>query len=213
MNNLFVKICGMTTSFDTLYACKCGVNAVGFIAYSKSKRFIENTEVVKIIKDMSENYDDVLKVGVFVNEKIEEIEKYIFSGINIVQLHGNETAEYIEKLKKISSGIQIWKAVRLKDKNEIIRVNEFDVDKILIDTYSANEYGGTGKVCDWGLAGNAVKIIDKPVILAGGLNPDNIREAINSVNPYGVDLSSGVEFSPGVKNHSLIKEVFNSINS
>jgi phosphoribosylanthranilate isomerase len=211
MHNIFVKICGITNKKDALFACKCGTDALGFIAYPKSKRYINCNETKKIIKNINVCYADVLKVGVFVNETVENIKMYIDAGINIVQLHGDETAEYINKIKKLNGSAQIWKAVRLKEKNEIDNVKGLDVDKFLIDTYSVDEYGGTGETGDWELAKYAVLCLDKPVMLAGGLSPENIKDAIEFVKPYGVDLSSGVEVSPGCKDHKLISELFKNI--
>jgi phosphoribosylanthranilate isomerase len=212
MDKIFVKICGITDNSDALYACRCGADAVGFIAYPKSKRYIKYSETKKIIKNLCECHTGVLRVGVFVNEAIVNIEKYIDAGVDVVQLHGDEDDEYIDKVKKINKEIQIWKAVRLKNKEEVENIKKLDVDKILIDTYSAEEYGGSGKTGDWGLAKFTVNQLDKPVILAGGLNPGNIRCAIESVKPFGIDLSSGVEISLGRKDHKLIYELFKRIN-
>ena len=212
-HKIFVKICGITNYTDALHVCKCGADAIGFIAYPKSKRYVDHSKTVEIIKRLNYVYSDVLKVGVFVNAKIEQIIKYIDAGINVVQLHGDETAEDINELRKLNRDIQLWKAVKLKSRIEIDRIWKFDVDKVLVDTYSSDEYGGTGKVGNWQLAEYALNQLDKPVILAGGLNPGNVRNAINSVMPYGIDLSSGVELCPGLKDHNLISELFKNIQN
>jgi len=218
-----VKICGITTIKDALFICKHGIKTIGFVAYFKSKRYVDCETVRNIISQTADNYTHIMFVGVFVDENIDTIIKYIESGINVIQLHGNENNEYILNLKKqinkinnklnVSNKIEIWKAVRLKSINDIISVKDFSVDKYLLDSYTKNDPGGTGKLCDWKLVLLAKSILNKDIILAGGLNASNIIDAFTIVKPFGVDISSGVEISPGIKSQSLIKEFISNINS
>ncbi|MCF7790860.1 MAG: phosphoribosylanthranilate isomerase [Victivallales bacterium] len=220
MNKVFVKICGITNYRDAESSFYYGADAIGFITWEKSRRYINTEEVNNIISDVNNHYPEKGKAGVFVNESIKKIHEYIYSGINIVQLHGNESPERVKRIKSElknkygnnNNGIQIWKAARLKDKEEIELLSQYDVDKILLDAYKPGHYGGIGKTADWELAELAVKKLKKTVILAGGLNPYNIKPAISKVKPFGVDLSSGIEYSPGKKNHKLMEEFFKQIN-
>jgi phosphoribosylanthranilate isomerase len=220
MSDFFVKICGMTNYSDALHVCRCGASAIGFIAWPKSKRYVESTKIGKIIVELNKKYEKVSKVGVFVNESFDTIVEYIREGINVVQLHGDESYEYVAELKLylqnnvpgIYRDLEIWKAMGVKSFTDIDILNKHDVDKVLIDTYRADMYGGTGEIADWKLAEIAVEKISKPVILAGGLNSENVVNAIETVKPFGVDLSSGVESAPGFKKHKLISELFKNIN-
>lgn len=215
MKKIFVKICGITNCDDAFKVCSLGVDAIGFIAYTKSKRFIE-PDLVKGIVDKLSEFKDLNKVGVFVNSSIEIISDYIRSGINVIQLHGDETQEYIEELyhkliKNSEKRIEVWKAVRPLTLEDVKKAEKFSVDKILIDTYSKNEYGGTGVKGNWKLAEYAVENFAKPIIIAGGLTPDNILDSISSIKPFGIDLSSGLESSPGIKKHELIELLFKKL--
>ena len=135
---------------------------------------------------------------------------YLKSGINVIQLHGDETMEYIFKLKKaildINQTVEIWKAARLRTEQDVILLKKYSVNKYLIDSFVKDEIGGTGVTGDWDLAKYAVNILPGPVILAGGLTQKNINDAVRKVHPFGVDISSGVEVSPGIKNHDLLKK-------
>ena len=221
MQKIFVKICGITNDLDALEACECGSNAIGFIAYTKSKRFVNYEKVRLILEKLSPDYTTVYKVGVFVDSTITEILTYVKAGINVVQLHGNENEAFICKLRAAlneyfcadsnSDACEIWKAVKLKDQSEIKKAAGFSVDKILVDTFSIGQYGGIGETGDWELAKFAVESVKKPLILAGGLNCNNVMDAIKTVSPYGIDLSSGVEKQPGIKDHRLLRELFSRI--
>jgi phosphoribosylanthranilate isomerase len=149
------------------------------------------------------------KAAVFVNADTDAIGKYIDSGVDTIQLHGDENADFAEKLKK-GFGLEIWKALRPRSKEEVDSFRSFPADKFLLDAFSASARGGTGKTADWKLAAYAVETLNAPVILAGGLKLANISEALSVVSPFGVDLSSGVEKSPGIKDEKLIKEFFSA---
>lgn len=202
---IFVKICGITNSEDAVFASGCGADALGFIAYPKSPRFINAVSVKDIVGEIPEH---VMKAAVFVNPSIDEVRKYIDAGVDVIQLHGDETAEFAEKIAEFA---EVWKAIRPESGNDILKYTDFPASKFLIDALAVTAYGGTGKTADWASAKFAVDKLKAPVILAGGLNPGNIVEAVKTVHPYGIDVSSGVEMSPGVKDHRKLSALFAEI--
>lgn len=195
-----VKICGITNIEDADVAVKAGADALGFVMYRKSPRFVEQAVVKRIVAGLP---PFVLPVGVFVNEEPERVRTLMDDcGLALAQLHGDESALYCQQL-----GRPVLKALRLKDRGTFLALAEFqgraNVRGVLIDTFSDQAYGGTGKTVDWTLAQEAARAT--PIILAGGLTPTNVAEAIAQVRPYGVDVSSGVEQSPGKKDHDKVK--------
>jgi phosphoribosylanthranilate isomerase len=144
----------------------------------------------------------ILKVGLFVNEKVSEVKKIAkYCKLDFVQLHGDEGVDYLKKLK----GLRLIKAVRLKDENSLKGLDILPCDLILLDNYSECEFGGTGKAFDWKLAKD-IKKLKKPYIISGGLTPSNVKKAVKIFLPYAVDVSSGVENKPGKKDKALVKE-------
>lgn len=195
-----IKICGITNVEDADIAVKTGADALGFIMYRKSPRWVEPAVARSIIAGLP---PFVLPVGVFVNEEAERVRTLMDEcGFVLAQLHGDESAAYCQNL-----GRPALKALRLKDRSTLLALAEFqrrtNARGFLIDTFSDQSYGGTGQTADWTLAQEAAR--SAPVILAGGLNPTNVAEAIRMVRPYGVDVSSGVEQSPGKKDHHKLK--------
>jgi phosphoribosylanthranilate isomerase len=197
---MFVKICGITRKNDYEFLKSVKADAAGFIAYAKSSRYISAGEVRRIISPGAK----IIHVGVFVDADFEFIKTYIDAGINTVQLHGNESPELAVK---ISEYAEVWKAMRARTKQDVIEHKGYPAKKFLVDSFSSKQKGGTGKTADWNLASFAVKTLEKPVLLAGGLKASNIAEALKRVHPFGIDLSSGTEISPGIKSHRLIKNV------
>ncbi len=191
-----VKICGITRLQDALMAIKFGAHAVGFIFFKDSKRYIEPDKAKEIILKLP---PFVVKVGVFVDEDEERIAE-IFSYCNLdrIQLHGDIDME----LKKIPSP-KIIRAFRIKDSSDIERVAKSKYFPLL-DTYSDKLYGGTGERFDWSL----LKHLKRDYILAGGINLSNLKEIFN-IRPYAIDISSGVEKEPGVKDEKKMFEFFN----
>ena len=193
-----IKICGITNKIDAVNIAKLGVDMLGFVFYSKSKRYVDRKTVREIINELPES---IAKVGVFVNEdagKVRMIAEDV--GLDTLQFHGNETPEYCAAFK---NDYKVIKAFRLKDRKDLKSVSLYDVEYYLVDTHKCGLAGGTGETFDWKILKDFEFL--KPVILSGGLNPDNVARAILEVVPYGVDVSSGVEESPGKKSLQLLK--------
>ena len=205
MNNIKVKICGITNLDDANLAVRLGADALGFI-FAPSPRRVDPETARDIIRHI---HPFVKTVGVFVNEAPDKIDEIIaFCGIDLVQLHGDESPEICDRFMP-----RTIKALRIADESDIrsAKVYKGKVKALLLDTYSEKMAGGTGKGFDWEIA---IKIRDSagvPIILAGGLGPSNIEEAISRVWPYAVDINSGVEERPGKKSHHLMEELFEKI--
>lgn len=193
-----VKICGITNEKDALNAASLGADFLGFNFYKKSPRHIDEKKAEEIIKVLPAR---IKKAGVFVNEDADAVIKISKNlGLDLVQLHGNETLQYCKKVKK-QGKIKIIKAFRIKDKNDIRKIKPYKghVNYLMFDAYNEGMFGGTGKTFDWKL----VTGVKKPFFLSGGLNPSNVKKAIKTAKPFAIDTASGVELSPGVKD--LIK--------
>ncbi len=200
-----VKICGITNLDDAVMAAKLGADALGFI-FAPSPRRIEPAAARDIIRNMP---PFIKNVGVFVNEETKRVTELIeYCGLDIIQFHGDESPETCAEFMP-----RTIKALRVKDETILEKVPLYTgrVKALLLDAYSENRYGGTGIVFNWEIA-NKVKAHNIPVILAGGLTPLNIEEAIQRVMPYAVDMVSGIEESPGKKDHRLMKELFERIH-
>lgn len=194
---LRVKICGITNIEDAYTAIEYGADALGFVFYAKSPRSVTPDTAKPIISALPPL---ITTIGVFVDEYMANIEQIVsFAGIDVIQLHGSEPPEYCVTDKKII------KAVRIKDIADIDPLELYEtVSAFLLDTYSPHAHGGTGEIFNWEIAVKAKK--SGRIILAGGLTPDNIEEAVSIVQPYGVDVSSGVEGSEkGLKDHKKLK--------
>lgn len=197
-----IKICGITNMEDALRAADLGADALGFIFYKGSKRYIEPRDAGQIISSLP---PFVSAVGVFVNRSIEEIkESARVSGIDTVQLHGDETPEFCGGLPH-----RLIKAIRVKDAVNIAEVELYPVQAILFDKHTDEMYGGTGSSFDWGVLKGLE--ISKKIILSGGLTPENVSLAVRLVKPYGVDVSTGVEDAPGKKNHEKMRKFIEAV--
>ena len=198
-----VKICGITTVEDALACVESGADALGFVFYPKSKRAVTPQVVRKITQNLP---PFVSKVGVFVNEDPRDIlEIMSYANLDYAQLHGDETPEMCEYV----GASRVIKAFRLKDDSSVQEVKNYlkVVRAILVDSYSEVSYGGTGRRADINLILKVKEIASGvPLIVSGGLNPGNVATVIREVEPYAVDVSSGVEKSPGVKDWEKVKE-------
>ena len=204
-----VKMCGVTSLADAEEAIRAGVDALGFIFVESSPRHIEPEKARQIIAGLP---PFVHFVGVFVDKDgagVQEIVKYC--GLSCVQLHGGETAEYCSRLAADVSPCKIIKAVRVGSHSVPTDFAPYRdiVQGFLLDTHAADKAGGTGKTFDWGIIDSLS--LTRPIILAGGLTPENVGAAIAGVRPFAIDINSGVEKRPGVKDygklHALLREV------
>jgi len=201
-----IKICGITNLEDARLAAELGAHALGFIFYPKSPRAVAPDAAREIIRNLPPL---VMTVGVFVDEEAELVrETAERAGLDWVQLHGQESPEYCRSL-----GRRVIKGFRIKDQGSLSPLPDYRdaVQAFLLDTYKAGTAGGTGETFDWMLARQAVALW--PIILAGGLNPENIGQAIKVAQPAAVDVASGVETSPGKKDPEKIRAFFGAIRN
>jgi phosphoribosylanthranilate isomerase len=181
-----------------------GVDALGFIFYAKSPRFISPEKAAQIIKKLPPLID---RVGVFVNAPLKEVIAAAGVGLSYLQLHGDESVDYCKEIRRQLPSCGIVKAFRVGKESRPEDFVAYDdcVDAFLLDTYVSGASGGTGKVFDWSMV-KQLKL-QRPIFLAGGLTPENVVQAIAEVQPFAVDINSGVELRPGVKDHSRLKEL------
>jgi len=192
-----IKVCGITRREDAFLAADLGVDALGFI-FAPSPRQVSPEDTRRIIKSLPPFIE---RVGVFVNEMPEKVvEISSFCLLTALQFHGDEAPLYCEKF----SSYKIIKSFSIEDKIPD-NISSYKVDAYLLDTYCREKRGGTGKVFNWDIA-KKVKELGFPLILSGGLTPDNVVEAINKVRPYAVDVASGVEKRPGKKSKKKMKD-------
>jgi phosphoribosylanthranilate isomerase len=200
-----VKICGITNKEDAVCAADCGAAALGFIFYPPSPRYVKPADARNLIRALP---DELVKVGVFVNEKADEIKKVMkYCGLDMIQLHGDETPEFCREFPRA----EVIKAVELKNEADVVYAKSYHVGAILADSRHAGLYGGTGRKSNWKLACLVKK--NMQLILSGGLNEDNIAQAIKDVAPHGLDINSGVELIPGKKNHAKLARIFEMIRA
>jgi phosphoribosylanthranilate isomerase len=192
-----VKICGITNLADAQAAVEAGADALGFNFYEKSPRRMTIPAVAEISKQLP---PFVLRVGVFVNAPEELVTRAIGEcGLGLLQFHGDEPPEFCTRF-----GLMSMKAFRIRDAESLKELPKYPTEAWLLDAYSAENLGGTGEKFNWDLAIEAQKF-GKPVFLAGGLTPENVAAAVRKVQPFGVDVSSGVESSFGKKDHAKVR--------
>lgn len=186
-----MKICGVTRVADAVGAVEVGADALGFMFYAKSKRAVSAESVAEIARELP---PFVSRVGVFVNEALAEIQRVVDRGlIDVVQLHGDESPEFCASI-----AVPVVKAFRVADRSTVDGAANYPVSAWLFDTFLPGEFGGSGVTFRWELVSDRGPE-SPPVILAGGLSPENVGDAIAAVRPYAVDVSSGVESAPGLK--------------
>ena len=185
---VFVKICGLCSASDVDAVARLGPDALGFVFWPSSKRAVNPADVAGWCRTLPRS---ILKVGVFVNAPVDEIIRTTeTAGLDVIQLHGDEGPEVAARIP-----VRVWKVI-YPGKTDTRRMGAYHVDAFLVDSYSDSLPGGTGKTADWAAAEVFTNSAKAPVILAGGLTPDNVAEAIRRVRPWGVDVSSGVEARP-----------------
>lgn len=200
-----IKICGITTLEDALVAIDAGADALGFVFYPKSPRHIFPEQAAAIIRHLP---PFVQIVGLFVNESLPTVNETADQcGLDIVQLHGEESPEFCDAVKR-----RVIKAFRIKDIRSLEAINNYRTSAFLLDAWSPSAHGGTGRTFNWEIAATAAA--SGRIILAGGLTPENVAAAIELVRPYAVDVSSGVESAPGRKDIRKIEEfIYNAKNA
>jgi phosphoribosylanthranilate isomerase len=195
---VFTKVCGITNPGDARVAADAGADAIGLI-FAESPRNVNVEEARAVSIALPE---DVLKVGVFVDAGPEEVLKTAREvGLDLAQLHGDETPETVATIR--DAGLPVMKAVRVRNAEALGALEKHEADLLLLDAWSARARGGTGETFDWALA-KSVKGRDN-IVVSGGLAPDNVREAIEFFEPYGVDASSSLEERPGKKSGELVR--------
>ncbi len=193
-----VKICGITNAGDARVAADAGADAVGFI-FARSPRRVDAEEARRISIALPDN---VIKVGVFVDEEPSEVLRISHEvGLDLAQLHGDEPPETVTALRE--AGVKVMKALRVRDGTSLEALDEYEADLFLLDAYSTRARGGTGERFDWRVA-KSVKGRDN-IVVSGGLGPENVREAVEFFEPFGVDASSSLEDEPGRKNGERVR--------
>ena len=199
-----VKICGITNLEDAIMAVEAGADALGFVFFQGSARFISPAQAAALICRLP---PFVQTVGLFVNEELATVNAVADQcRLDIVQLHGEESPDYCHAIRR-----RIIKAFRVKDAASLDTISDYRVAACLLDAWSPAAYGGTGTTFNWEIAAHAAA--SRPIILAGGLTPENVVEAIISVKPYAVDVSSGVEIAPGKKDAGLVSRFIRATRS
>ena len=199
-----VKICGITNLEDAAYAAYAGADALGFVFYKKSPRYIKPQKAKSIISHLPKS---IKKVGVFVNARertIRMITRYL--GLDMLQFHGNESKDFCGRFRDY----KVIKAFRVKDRIDFVDLFKYDVWAYLFDTFAKNKFGGTGRRFNWGVL-NCLKNSKKIIFLSGGLNYHNVRKALKNQPVKWVDASSSLEKYPGKKEPEKIKKFIKAI--
>lgn len=208
-----VKICGITNLRDALAAAEAGADMVGFIFYPDSPRYVSPVQARAIVTTLYERYPEVRTVGVFVNEAPATIAEILaYCGIPLAQLHGEEPAEWLRQPSALAG--RAYKALRPRSQAEADRLaseyalplseaERINVPSLLLDAYHVTVRGGSGQLADWAIAAQLAR--QYRLLLAGGLTPDNVTQAIRRVCPWGVDVASGVEQAPGRKDPGAVR--------
>lgn len=199
-----VKICGITNLEDALTAVEAGADALGFVFVPDTPRFVKPDQVAAIVAELP---PFVATVGLFASKDAARMRAIVdLCRLDAIQLHADVSPDFCRNLDR-----RIIKAVRVKDESSLSILSDFDVNAFLLDAYVEGKLGGTGKVFDWSLALQAKDY--GRIIVAGGLNPDNVSQAVHYVKPYGVDVSSGVESQPGRKNSDKVRKFIKAVKS
>jgi phosphoribosylanthranilate isomerase len=200
-----IKICGITNMEDAVMAFAYGSDALGFIFYEKSPRYVSPETAMRIIRNLP---DDISKVGVFVNHDSHAVKEiYDFCGLDLIQLHGDESPAYCSEFPQSI----LIKAISPESEEDFGIVKQYGVKAIMLDARESGLYGGTGKKSNWELAARLKEM--HPLVLSGGLNPGNILPAIRTVSPHAVDVNSGVELFPGKKDPRKIRSIIETVRT
>jgi phosphoribosylanthranilate isomerase len=206
-----IKICGITQPEQGKAIASLGATDLGFICVPASPRYVDSIQIRAVVEELSEKVE---RIGVFVNSTKEEIFQIVtVAGLTGVQLHGDESPEFCHQLRSMLPTVEIIKALRVSSYQALAEAeNYFNwVDTLLLDAYHPQMLGGTGKTLDWKTLQRFQPIC--PWLLAGGLTPDNILDALNQISPSGIDLSSGVERAPGDKDLAKVAKLFEKLGT
>jgi phosphoribosylanthranilate isomerase len=211
-----VKICGITSLDDARSAIAAGADMLGFNFYRVSPRFIEPQDartIIEALRRETENHSVTL-VGVFVNESSPESVMRVVeeTGIEAVQLHGEESVEFCQRLKQLLKGKSLIKVLRVIGRFTPTETEAYDADTIMLDSFHSEMRGGTGHVFDWSIARSVRELVPR-LILAGGLSPANVAQAIAQVSPYAVDACSSLESSPGQKDAERMRAFVEAVRN
>ncbi len=205
-----IKMCGLTREKDVIAGINAGLDALGFIFYDKSPRNVEPDFVKSMVARMPPFTECV---GVFVNCGREEVGEIIeYCGLSYAQLHGNENPKFCERVERLVSPCRVIKAFRVSEESKVEDFTPYAsvIHGYLLDTYKKGNAGGTGETFDWNIINRLH--LQRPMILAGGLTPENVEEALSQVQPFGIDVNSGVEIEPGIKDHARLQEFVNKVH-
>lgn len=217
MSTARIKICGITNLADARATIAVGADMLGFNFYRPSPRFIVPADARAIIEalraDLKNAERTVVTVGVFVNESADSVVRIAEeSGVAAVQLHGDESAEFCRGLKALLPDLFVIKVIRAGGEDVIERATGYDVDAIMLDAFDIELRGGTGRTVDWTLAHHVAQAVPR-LFLAGGLSRENVRAAIDAVQPYAVDACSALESAPGRKDAERIKAFVRAVRN
>ena len=206
-----VKICGITQAEQGQAIAQLGATALGFICVERSPRYMKAQQIQEIIEVLPTTID---RIGVFANASVTDIEAVVtVAQLTGIQLHGDETPQFCAQIKQLWPDLEIIKAFRIKSLESLSDIPLYVeiIDTLLLDAYDPQQLGGTGKTLNWDIL--ATFKPDRPWFLAGGLNPNNILQALDNLDPDGIDLSSGVERSPGDKNINQVTQLFQRLGN
>jgi phosphoribosylanthranilate isomerase len=206
-----IKICGITQPEQGYAIATLGASALGFICVPASPRYVNPNQILAVVAQLPKNVD---QIGVFVNSTPAEICQIVTTcGLTGVQLHGDESPEFCHQLRSFLPNVEIIKALRVRSLQALLQADVYTswVDTLLLDAYQPQQMGGTGKTLDWASLQQFQPSC--PWLLAGGLTPNNVLDALNQVQPNGIDLSSGVERAPGDKDLTKVAQLFEQLRS
>ena len=195
-----IKICGITREQDALAAARCGANAIGLVFYASSPRYVTPARATELMRALP---PFVMSVGLFVDASADEVTQTLaVARVDLLQFHGNESPAYCRQISR-QCGVPYLKAARVRPGLDLLQYahDYHDAKALLLDAYVEGAHGGTGSTFDWALI---PKNLPLPVVLSGGLTPENVTMAIQAVRPWAVDVSSGVEISKGIKDTAKI---------
>ena len=208
LSELWIKICGVTRNRDALLAAELGADAIGLVFYANSPRALVATQISSVVANVP---DSVSVIGLFVNPTREDVEAVLGTGlVDVLQFHGEEDEGFCNSFNK-----PYLKAFQVRDIRSLSSSlsNYRTATYILLDSYNVKKMGGTGQKFDWSIGENVVQNLDQKVVVAGGLKPENIKDAVIKMDSFGVDVSSGVESSPGLKDAEKLRKFIEGARS